>query len=378
MSVHAMEPSPEDKFTLTPIPPSDYRERIGETAVAPLMDSIEPVPPADAEPYLETGSAYLPELDAQADMPVDSVRAYLKEIGRVPLLTAIEEVDLAKRIEAGLYAEHKLTNEIAPAGEEIPKNILHDLQEIAEDGGRAKQHLTEANLRLVVSVAKRYQGRGLPLLDLVQEGNRGLIRAVEKFDYKKGYKFSTYATWWIRQALQRGIAETADTIRKPVHYVEAISKLKRYQRDFVVAEGRDATPEEMAGEMGTDVNSIKDMLERGQAVISLNSPIGDDGTTELIDHISQSQLAPGPEEEATRNQLSGVIDHLLRQNLNDREMHVITARYGLHDGQPATLDAVGREIGLTRERIRQIEKEAMRKLRAIRELDSLKDFLSED
>jgi len=290
------------------------------------------------------------DLDDQTPAMGDSVHTYLKSIGRTSLLTAEQEVDLAKRIEAGLYAEHKLDTE-----PDLPADLRRDLELVAEDGRRAKAHMLEANLRLVVSVAKKYSDRGLSLLDVVQEGNLGLIRAVEKFDYTKGYKFSTYAMWWIRQAIQRGFADSARTIRLPVHVLEMLSKLSRVERDMHQRLGREPTPEELAVELDRTPDQIEELLRTSRQPISLDSTIGEDGETSIGDLIEDVD-AP--------------------EALTPREATIMAMRFGLYDGNPHTLDEIGRALGLTRERIRQLEKQSLSKLRHPSRAQPLLDFAS--
>jgi RNA polymerase primary sigma factor len=305
---------------------------------------------------------------AVAGATADPVKDYLKQIGKVPLLNAEQEVDLAKRIEAGLFAEEKL----AEIQGMTPDQRI-DLEWIAEDGRRAKNHLLEANLRLVVSLAKRYTGRGMLFLDLIQEGNLGLIRAVEKFDYAKGYKFSTYATWWIRQAITRAMADQARTIRIPVHMVEVINKLARVQRQMLQDLGREPTPEELAIELDMTPEKVVEVQKYGREPISLHTPLGEDGDSEFGDLIEDSEaIQPG---EAVsfillQEQLHSVLD-----TLSEREAGVISMRFGLTDGQPKTLDEIGKVYGVTRERIRQIESKTMSKLRHESRSRVLRDYL---
>ena len=300
----------------------------------------------------------LPAAQVQvAGASADPVKDYLKQIVKVPLLTAEQEVELAKRIEAGLSAEEKL----AEVGSKLTTGQRIDLARIAEDGTRAKNHLLEANLRLVVSLAKRYTGRGMLFLDLIQEGNLGLIRAVEKFDYTKGYKFSTYATWWIRQAINRAIAGQARTIRIPVHMVEVINKLARVQRQMVQDLGREPTPEELAAELDMTPENVIEVQNYGREPISLHTPPGEDGDSEFGDLIEDSEaIQPGEAVSFTllQEQLHSVLD-----TLSEREAGVVSMRFGLTDGQPKTLDEIGKIYGVTRERIRQIESKTMSKLR---------------
>ncbi|MCW2880280.1 MAG: DNA-directed polymerase sigma subunit (sigma70/sigma32)-like protein [Sphaerisporangium sp.] len=295
------------------------------------------------------------DLDDQSSVMGDSVHTYLKSIGRRTLLTAAEEVELAKRIEAGLYAEHKLET-----GSPTPARRA-DLEWVAQDGRRAKDHMLEANLRLVVSVAKKYTDRGMALLDVVQEGNLGLIRAVEKFDYSKGYKFSTYAMWWIRQAIQRGFADSARTIRLPVHVLEMLSKLSRIERDMHQRLGREPTPEELAVELDKTPDQIEELLRTSRQPISLNATIGEDGETTIGDLIEDVD-APEASEVVDRQLLGAELRGVLG-NLTPREAKIMALRFGLVDGKPHTLDEIGKHLGLTRERIRQLEKESLSKLR---------------
>ncbi|MBO0776752.1 MAG: RNA polymerase sigma factor, partial [Actinobacteria bacterium] len=295
------------------------------------------------------------DLDDQTSGMGDSVHTYLKSIGRTSLLTAEQEVNLAKRIEAGLYAEHKLATE-----PDLPTGHRQDLELVAEDGRRAKAHMLEANLRLVVSVAKKYSDRGLSLLDVVQEGNLGLIRAVEKFDYTKGYKFSTYAMWWIRQAIQRGFADSARTIRLPVHVLEMLSKLSRVERDMHQRLGREPTPEELAIELDRTPDQIEELLRTSRQPISLDSTIGEDGETSIGDLIEDVD-APEASELVDRQLMADQLRHAL-DALTPREATIMSMRFGLYDGNPHTLDEIGRALGLTRERIRQLEKQSLSKL----------------
>jgi RNA polymerase primary sigma factor len=305
---------------------------------------------------------------AVAGATSDPVKDYLKQIGKVPLLNAEQEVELAKRIEAGLFAEEKL----AESGSLRPDS-RDDLEWIADDGRRAKDHLLEANLRLVVSLAKRYTGRGMLFLDLIQEGNLGLIRAVEKFDYTKGYKFSTYATWWIRQAITRAMADQARTIRIPVHMVEVINKLARVQRQMLQDLGREPTPEELAVELDMTPEKVIEVQKYGREPISLHTPLGEDGDSEFGDLIEDSEaIQPGEAVSFTllQEQLHSVLD-----TLSEREAGVVSMRFGLTDGQPKTLDEIGKVYGVTRERIRQIESKTMSKLRHPSRSQVLRDYL---
>ena len=302
----------------------------------------------------------------------DPVRMYLKEIGKVDLLTASEEVDLAMKIEAGLEATEKL--EAAEAGEiELTRAEMRRLTRIENVGLEAKQALISANLRLVVSIAKRYVGRGMLFLDLIQEGNLGLIRAVEKFDYQKGFKFSTYATWWIRQAITRAIADQARTIRIPVHMVETINKLVRVQRQLLQDLGRDPTPEEIGAEMDMSADKVREIQKISQEPVSLETPIGEEEDSQLGDFIEDSQAVVPPDAASfsmLQEQLTQVLD-----SLADRERKVIELRFGLVDGHPRTLEEVGREFGVTRERIRQIESKTLAKLRHPSRSSKLKDYI---
>jgi RNA polymerase primary sigma factor len=306
---------------------------------------------------------------AVAGATADPVKDYLKQIGKVPLLNAEQEVELAKRIEAGLFAEEKL----AEGGRALSTEARIDLEWIAEDGTRAKNHLLEANLRLVVSLAKRYTGRGMLFLDLIQEGNLGLIRAVEKFDYTKGYKFSTYATWWIRQAITRAMADQARTIRIPVHMVEVINKLARVQRQMLQDLGREPTPDELAVELDMTPEKVVEVQKYGREPISLHTPLGEDGDSEFGDLIEDSEaIQPGEAVSFTllQEQLHSVLD-----TLSEREAGVVSMRFGLTDGQPKTLDEIGKVYGVTRERIRQIESKTMSKLRHPSRSQVLRDYL---
>ncbi len=309
------------------------------------------------------------DLDDQTPAMGDSVHTYLKSIGRTSLLTAEQEVDLAKRIEAGLFAEHKLDTEPG-----LSEDLRHDLEAVAEDGRRAKAHMLEANLRLVVSVAKKYTDRGLSLLDVVQEGNLGLIRAVEKFDYTKGYKFSTYAMWWIRQAIQRGFADSARTIRLPVHVLEMLSKLSRVERDMHQRLGREPTPEELAVELDRTPDQIEELLRTSRQPISLDSTIGEDGETsigDLIEDVDAPEASEMVDRQLMAEQLRSALDAL-----TPREATIMSMRFGLYDGNPHTLDEIGRALGLTRERIRQLEKQSLSKLRHPSRAQPLLDFAS--
>ncbi|HEY5882939.1 MAG TPA: sigma-70 family RNA polymerase sigma factor [Nakamurella sp.] len=295
------------------------------------------------------------DLDAQGPS-ADLVRVYLNGIGKTALLTAEQEVELAKRIEAGVFAAHVLESDV-----EMTPQRRKDLRMIVRDGGRARNHLLVANLRLVVSLAKRYTGRGMPLLDLIQEGNLGLIRAVEKFDYTKGFKFSTYATWWIRQAISRGMADQGRTIRLPVHLVEQVNKLSRLKRELHQQLGRDATLAELAHESGIPEEKIADLLDHARDPVSLDMPVGSDEEAPLGDFIEDSE-STSAEAAVVAGFMHDDINRVLR-TLDDREQTVVRLRYGLDDGRPRTLDEIGRHFGISRERVRQIERDSMAKLR---------------
>ena len=304
-----------------------------------------------------------------AGATADPVKDYLKQIGKVSLLNTEQEVDLARRIEAGLYAEYKLKNQ----ADEMTSRERRELHFLAQDGQQAKNHLLEANLRLVVSLAKRYTGRGMQFLDLIQEGNLGLIRAVEKFDYTKGYKFSTYATWWIRQAITRAMADQARTIRIPVHMVEVINKLARVQRQMLQDLGREPTPEELAKELDMTAEKVVEVQKYGREPISLHTPLGEDGDSEFGDLIEDSE-AIVPADAVSFTLLQEQLHHVL-DTLSEREAGVVSMRFGLGDGQPKTLDEIGKVYGVTRERIRQIESKTMSKLRHPSRSQVLRDYL---
>jgi RNA polymerase primary sigma factor len=320
--------------------------------------------------YSDADDADEPEQQVSvAGATADPVKDYLKQIGKVPLLNAEQEVELAKRIEAGLFAEERLARDVGG----LPSKLRNELHWIAQDGRRAKNHLLEANLRLVVSLAKRYTGRGMLFLDLIQEGNLGLIRAVEKFDYTKGYKFSTYATWWIRQAITRAMADQARTIRIPVHMVEVINKLARVQRQMLQDLGREPTPEELAKELDMTPEKVVEVQKYGREPISLHTPLGEDGDSEFGDLIEDSEaIVPAEAVSFTllQEQLHAVLD-----TLSEREAGVVSMRFGLTDGQPKTLDEIGKVYGVTRERIRQIESKTMSKLRHPSRSQVLRDYL---
>ena len=347
------------------------------TVAAPAKTDAKKTAGKDADSEPEDDSAIEAEaaafenvdLDDQTPAMGDSVHTYLKSIGRTSLLTAEQEVDLAKRIEAGLFAEHKLDTDPG-----LSPEYRHDLEMVAEDGRRAKAHMLEANLRLVVSVAKKYSDRGLSLLDVVQEGNLGLIRAVEKFDYTKGYKFSTYAMWWIRQAIQRGFADSARTIRLPVHVLEMLSKLSRVERDMHQRLGREPTPEELAVELDRTPDQIEELLRTSRQPISLDSTIGEDGETsigDLIEDVDAPEASELVDRQLMAEQLRSALDAL-----TPREATIMAMRFGLYDGNPHTLDEIGRALGLTRERIRQLEKQSLSKLRHPSRAQPLLDFAS--
>ena len=358
---------PDGKKVLPDIPDDQFEKDV----------AADPTIKADEEEATATSTFVVSAAD-ESDEPVqqvmvagataDPVKDYLKQIGKVPLLNAEMEVELAKRIEAGLFSEEKLGK-----GGKISAKLLEELEWIAEDGRRAKNHLLEANLRLVVSLAKRYTGRGMLFLDLIQEGNLGLIRAVEKFDYTKGYKFSTYATWWIRQAITRAMADQARTIRIPVHMVEVINKLARVQRQMLQDLGREPTPEELALELDMTPEKVIEVQKYGREPISLHTPLGEDGDSEFGDLIEDSEaIVPADAVSFTllQEQLHAVLD-----TLSEREAGVVSMRFGLTDGQPKTLDEIGKVYGVTRERIRQIESKTMSKLRHPSRSQVLRDYL---
>jgi len=355
---------------------------VAEAAPVDESVAVPVVPGADSsEDEDEPASASIDE-DEEDDVPIkveaepgvsaDLVRAYLKEIGKVALLNAEQEVELAKRIEAGLFAAEKLRSADVD-GTKVDKKLRTDLVALANDGKRAKDHLLEANLRLVVSVAKKYTGRGMAFLDLIQEGNLGLVRAVEKFDYTKGYKFSTYAMWWIRQAITRALADQARTIRLPVHLVEQVNKMTRIQRHLLQTLGREPTPDELAQELDTTPEKIVEMQRYARDPISLDQTVGDDGDSQFGDFIEDAD-APVAEDAVAfgllREQLTAVL-----ATLPEREATVVRMRHGLVDGTPRTLDEIGKRLGLTRERIRQIEKATMAKLRHPSRSQVLRDYL---
>ncbi|GHF64751.1 RNA polymerase nonessential primary-like sigma factor [Amycolatopsis bartoniae] len=330
------------------------------------------VPEPASEPAFDSSVRVPPNLDADLDAQgpaADLVRVYLNGIGKTALLSAADEVELAKRIEAGVFAQHMLESEPNLSAERRA-----ELRALIRDGHQAKNHLLEANLRLVVSLAKRYTGRGMPLLDLIQEGNLGLIRAVEKFDYSKGFKFSTYATWWIRQAITRGMADQGRTIRLPVHLVEQVNKLARIKRDLHQQLGREATNEELAAESGIAAEKVADLLDHARDPVSLDMPVGTEEDAPLGDFIEDSEAT-----DAESAVISGLLQDDLRRvlaTLDEREQAVIRLRYGLDDGQPRTLDQIGKHFGLSRERVRQIEREVMAKLRQGERAERLRAYAS--
>jgi RNA polymerase primary sigma factor len=353
---------------------------VGKAAKAPAEEEEEIAEPSEKDKasgdfvWDEDESEALRQArkDAELTASADSVRAYLKQIGKVALLNAEEEVELAKRIEAGLYATQLMT-ELVERGDKLPAAQRRDMMWICRDGDRAKNHLLEANLRLVVSLAKRYTGRGMAFLDLIQEGNLGLIRAVEKFDYTKGYKFSTYATWWIRQAITRAMADQARTIRIPVHMVEVINKLGRIQRELLQDLGREPTPEELAKEMDITPEKVLEIQQYAREPISLDQTIGDEGDSQLGDFIEDSEAVVAVDAVSftlLQDQLQSVLE-----TLSEREAGVVRLRFGLTDGQPRTLDEIGQVYGVTRERIRQIESKTMSKLRHPSRSQVLRDYL---
>ncbi|PIW22324.1 MAG: RNA polymerase sigma factor RpoD [Candidatus Aquicultor secundus] len=346
---------------------SDDNEDEDELDVDPETEETKVLPEEEEE---EAKKAVVQEIDLSVKAPTnDPVRMYLKEIGKVPLLTAKEEVTLAKRIEAGEKAAETLERE----EESLPRDEVRKLRRVERDGMNAKKKLVEANLRLVVSIAKRYVGRGMLFLDLIQEGNLGLIRAVEKFDYRKGFKFSTYATWWIRQAITRAIADQARTIRIPVHMVETINKLIRIQRQLLQELGREPMPEEIADEMGLTPEKVREILKISQEPVSLETPIGEEEDSQLGDFI-EDQEAEVPADAASFSLLQEQLQEVL-DTLSERERKVIERRFGLIDGHPRTLEEVGRVFGVTRERIRQIESKTLSKLRHPNRSAKLRDYL---
>jgi RNA polymerase primary sigma factor len=374
---HLSLPELREAFDQARVSPTEARSIIRELTEAGVQlaneagEAARPAEEVELAATEEAAVSSLPEtdLDDQTSVMGDSVHTYLKSIGRRNLLTAEQEVDLAKRIEAGLFAEYKLETETR-----LSRQRRADLEAVAEDGRRAKAHMLEANLRLVVSVAKKYSDRGLSLLDVVQEGNLGLIRAVEKFDYSKGYKFSTYAMWWIRQAIQRGFADSARTIRLPVHVLEMLSKLSRVERDMHQRLGREPTPEELAVELDRTPDQIEELLRTSRQPISLDSTIGEDGETSIGDLIEDVD-APEAGELVDRQLMADQLRHAL-DALTPREATIMSMRFGLYDGNPHTLDEIGKALGLTRERIRQLEKQSLSKLRHPSRAQPLLDYAS--
>jgi RNA polymerase primary sigma factor len=357
--VAAADPALAAAAGATPVAEDDEDDEDDDTPKPPSDDDDEDEKPIAAE--------------GEVGISTDLVRAYLKEIGKVPLLTAEMEVDLAQRIEAGLFAAEKIRQAEAGEAPKLSAALRRDLDWLVLDGGKAKRHLLEANLRLVVSIAKRYLGRGMLFLDLIQEGNLGLIRAVEKFDYTKGYKFSTYATWWIRQAITRAMADQARTIRIPVHMVEQINKLTRVQREMLQELGREPTPEELAKELDMTPEKVVEIQGYAREPVSLETTIGDDQDSSLGDFIEDAD-APVAAEVVSYGLMQEQLGEVLR-TLTDREAAVVKMRFGLVDGQPRTLDEIGREFGLTRERIRQIESKTLSKLRHPSRSQKLRDYL---
>ncbi len=336
---------------------------LAESGVEVVLD--EP-PPAELAIEEEIEPPSLDDVGPSAS--ADLVRVYLREIGRVPLLTAAEEVDLARRVEAGVFAAERLTGPT-----KLPGDLRRDLTTISRDGDRAKRQLIEANLRLVVSIAKRYSGRGLPFLDLIQEGNLGLIRAVEKFDYTRGYKFSTYASWWIRQAVSRAVADQARTIRIPVHMVETVNRILRTQRLLVQSLGREPTVAEIAERVDLPVERVSEIRRLAMEPVSLHSPVGEEDGSELGDLIEDSESV-APADVVSVGLLQTHVEAVLG-HLGEREREVVRMRYGLTDGEPRTLEEVGRAFGVTRERVRQIEAKSLAKLRHPHLSAQLRDYL---
>ncbi|MFJ6750488.1 MULTISPECIES: RNA polymerase sigma factor [unclassified Streptomyces] len=372
-----LEVAPVQTQTLPDAPPAGA-PALPETA-PPAPATLDPVPPEaavvpqqgdapDAEMIIEEITPEPPPRPEAGSPSSDLFRQYLREIGRIPLLTAVEEVDLARRVEAGLFAEEKLTS--TP---DLATQLASDLDKLVVLGRIAKRRLIEANLRLVVSVAKRYVGRGLTMLDLVQEGNLGLIRAVEKFDYARGYKFSTYATWWIRQAMSRALADQARTIRVPVHVVELINRVIRVQRRMLQERGYEPTPEEVAAHLDLTPERVSEVLRLAQEPVSLHAPVGEEDEVSLGDLIEDGDAASPAESAAfllLREHLEAVLS-----TLGERERKVVQLRYGLADGRPRTLEEIGRIFGVTRERIRQIESKTLNKLRDHAFADQLRGYL---
>ena len=375
---------PEDLVEETDLAPEEAAE--APAAPAAPAGPAAAAPPVGDEPSIDEEDIVILDDEEEeagkitaAGATADPVRDYLRQIGKVPLLNAEQEVELSKRIEAGLYAGEKLRqdDDWIRGGKgrksKLAPELRRDLEFLVKDGERAKTHLLEANLRLVVSLAKRYTGRGMLFLDLIQEGNLGLIRAVEKFDYTKGYKFSTYATWWIRQAITRAMADQARTIRIPVHMVEVINKLGRVQRQMIQDLGREPTPEELAKEMDMTVEKVLEIQKYGREPISLDTPLGEEGDTHFGDLIEDSE-AVVPVEAVSFALLQEQLGSVL-ETLTEREAGVVSLRFGLTDGQPKTLDEIGKTYGVTRERIRQIESKTMSKLRHPSRSQVLRDYL---
>ncbi len=371
--------APEGAAASTTVPVATAESTSEEPVVVPAPAAVAPAAPVvefdEGEPDAPKPPVAEEDKPLAIDEPppgIDLVKAYLREIGKVALLTAVEEVELSKRIEAGLFANEKMRQH--NDGEvKLPIALRRDLDWIVRDGERAKRHLLEANLRLVVSLAKRYQGRGLDLLDLVQEGNLGLVRAVEKFDYTKGYKFSTYATWWIRQALQRALADQGRTIRVPVHMAELITKVTRVRRELTQSLGREPLSEEIAQPLDMTAAKVEEILGYGRDTLSLESPVGDDEAV-LGDFITDSD-SPDPVAAVEMQMMQGQLSQVLA-GLPDRSATVMRMRFGLDDGRARTLDEVGRHLGLTRERIRQIERDTLAELRSGGNADALREFVA--
>jgi len=365
----ALESLPDDGVvTLLPVQNESHEAPLNpDSAAADVQDADESTAGLPA-PARSVAAHEAEDLDAQGPS-ADLVRVYLNGIGRTALLTAEQEVDLAKRIEAGVFAAHKLET-----ATRLSPQRKADLRAVIRGGNTARNHLLVANLRLVVSLAKRYTGRGMPLLDLIQEGNLGLIRAVEKFDYTKGFKFSTYATWWIRQAISRGMADQGRTIRLPVHLVEQVNKLSRLKRELHQQLGRDATMAELAEESGIPEEKIADLLDHARDPVSLDMPVGSDEEAPLGDFIEDSE-STSAEAQVVAGFMHDDINKVLR-TLDEREQSVVRLRYGLDDGRPRTLDEIGRVFGISRERVRQIERDSMAKLRMGERSDTLRAYAS--
>ena len=364
-------------MTITTVNPADATPRADATVPSQRTEYSAPPATTTTTPPLTSPRTSRPEMsseDLDAQSPAaDLVRVYLNGIGKTALLTAAQEVDLARRIEAGVFAQHVL-DAAKEEGRTLERQYAADLRTVVRDGHSARNHLLEANLRLVVSLAKRYTGRGMPLLDLIQEGNLGLIRAVEKFDYTKGFKFSTYATWWIRQAITRGMADQARTIRLPVHLVEQVNKLARIRRDLHQKLGRDATHEELAAESGIAEERISDLLDHARDPVSLDMPVGSDEEAPLGDFIEDSESTSAEAMVVARFMSVDILNVL--NTLEEREGAVLRMRYGLEDGKPRTLDEIGRAFGISRERVRQIERDSMAKLRIGDRSEALRAYAS--